>query len=147
MGSTNSLWEATDLNFPENTYFSSMKFDVNFSNKLCISDFQLLAKIEKNIDQSNPFVKNGYYMEPTLFSYLPKSIDTLGIYFEVYNAQDLPKGSKIKLAINSGFRNKNAKEVIAKHLDLDSRRACPVLTRPRHKSSVIGKLSSGGSNT
>ena len=121
--------EAVDINFPENLYFNSFNFSVSFNDKLCISDLQLLAKIAKNIDQSNPFVKNGYYMEPTLFSYLPKNIDTLGIYFEVYNAQNLPKGSKIKLAINSGFRNDQAKELITKQLDLSPGELIPVLTR------------------
>ena len=46
--------EAKDLNFVENTYYSSFNFSVNFSDKLCISDFQLLAKIEKNSDFSIP---------------------------------------------------------------------------------------------
>lgn len=130
--------EAKDLNFVENTYYSSFNFSVNFSDKLCISDFQLLAKIEKNSDSSNPFVKNGYYLEPTLFSFLPKSIDTLGIYFEIYNAQDIPKGSKLKLSINSEFRNENSKELIVKQLGLTPGELVPVLTKLDIKGLTSG---------
>lgn len=128
-GNYDLVVEARDLNFPENTYYSSIDFSVDFSEKLCISDFQLLAKIKKNSDASNPFVKNGYYMEPTLFSYLPNSIDTLGIYFEIYNAQNLQKGSKVKLNINSGFRSENPKELVAKQLELIPGELVPVLTQ------------------
>ncbi|MBK7096696.1 MAG: hypothetical protein IPH57_17140 [Saprospiraceae bacterium] len=130
--------EAKDLNFVENTYYSSFNFSVNFSEKLSISDFQLLAKIEKNSDSSNPFVKNGYYLEPTLFSFLPKSIDTLGIYFEIYNAQDMPKGSKLKLSINSEFRNENSKELIVKQLALNPGELVPVLTKLDIKGLTSG---------
>lgn len=121
--------EASDLNLKENTFFTSFDFGVNFNTDICISDFQLLAKIEKRNESSNPFVKNGYYMEPTLFSFLPQNIDTLGVYFEIYNAQELPERSKIVLSINSGFRNTPVKELIVKEIPLKQGELIPVLTK------------------
>lgn len=130
--------EAIDMNLKENTFYTSFEFEVDFSDKLCFSDFQLLAKVEKSPDPTNPFVKNGYYMEPALFSFLPQTIDTLGVYFEIYNGEKLSEKSIIKLSINSGFRNTPIKELIVKEIKFNQSELVPVLTKMEIKGLQSG---------
>ena len=118
-----------DMNAQENTYYSSYSINIDYSDKFSISDILLLANIEKNDDESNPFVKNGYYIEPTLFSFLPSSIETLGIYFETYNTQSFKNESMIRLSVNSGFRSEAAKELIVRELKLSPGELAPVLAQ------------------
>ena len=129
---------AKDMNSLENTYYSSYKINIEFTDKLSLSDILLLANIEKNDDASNPFVKNGYYMEPTLFSFLPANIETLGIYFEAYHTQKLKDGSLIRLTINSGFISDVSKQVISKELKLAIGELVPVLTQIEIKALPSG---------
>lgn len=121
--------EAKDNGDSTNVFNSAFDFEVDLNENLCISDIQMLAKIEKSTDLTNPFVKNSFYLEPTLFSYLPKNIDTLGLYSEIYNSQSLAKGSKLNISINTGFRNDNGKKLISKELLITPSELSPILTK------------------
>lgn len=80
--------KVSDLKDPNNrTQFNTeikMAYD---QNQLSISDIQLLASLKKATDPNNPFVKNGFEMEPLAYNFLNKSMSALSFYHEVYNAE------------------------------------------------------------
>ena len=121
--------EAVDSNNPTDKYLYSEDFSINFdTEKVCVSDIRLLADVKKSSDENNPFVKNGYYLEPVLSYFLPKKINLMGVYFEVYNTENMSGTSKIKLAIKNGFKGVGHNVVFRRNFDLKKGKLTPILT-------------------
>ncbi len=75
-----------DMNEAENAKTYKAALAVDFGEQtLQQSDIQLLASFEST-EASNPFVKNGYYMEPLPFNFYDRRAARLIFYHEVYNA-------------------------------------------------------------
>ena len=55
------------------------------------SDIQLLASYDKNDDNTNPFVKNGYYMVALPFNFCDKNTSVINFYNEIYNTDKILK--------------------------------------------------------
>ncbi|MEM1321807.1 MAG: GWxTD domain-containing protein [Bacteroidota bacterium] len=91
----------TDLNKKENTKTFRSEVALDYGNtNLQQSDVQLLASIEQNDATNNPFVKNGYYMEPLPYNFYHKKTSKLIFYNEIYNANlTLSKDMLIRYAI------------------------------------------------
>ena len=119
-------------------YNNSFSVDLN-ENDICISDIQLLAKIKKSNESNNPFVKNGYYLEPVLFHYLPKGIDTLGLYLELYNLNKTKNEKYVVLTVNKGFKNDGFNtQIIKQKIDIENKTIYPVLTKMSIKGLQSG---------
>lgn len=118
--------KAQDINDTLNVFNSKSKINVNLHDNICISDIQLLADVHRS-SEVNPFVKNGFYMEQILSDFVPKNIDTLGIYCEIYNMDKTDIGKQIEISI---FKQLNTNEpiltrkIINKNVSL-----LPVLTK------------------
>lgn len=122
--------EAIDSNNPTDKFLYREDFNINFDkNNICISDIRLLADVKKSSDENNPFVKNGYYLEPVLSYFLPKKIDLMGVYFEVYNTEKMKGTSIIKLAIKNGFKGSGQKVVFRRNINLKKGKLTPILTQ------------------
>jgi len=122
---------AKDINDGNNVFKYKNPFTVDLDeNNICISDIQLLATIKKSDNPNNPFVKNGYYLEPVLFHYLPNNIDTLGLYMELYNLDKTPDDKYIILTINKGFKNDELNiQLLNQKTVLQNKALYPLLTR------------------
>ena len=131
---------ANDVYDKNNIFKYNHGFSVNLSeNDICISDIQLLANIKKSNDEYNPFVKNGYYLEPVLFHYLPKNIDTLGIYLELYNLNKTKSKKYVVLKVNKGFKNDGFnKQILKQKIDIENREIYPLLTKMEIKGLQSG---------
>lgn len=60
----------------------------DFSNALSISDIEV-AEFASKGDESSPFYKSGYNLIPRLSTFYPQELNTLPVYFEIYNSTDL----------------------------------------------------------
>lgn len=82
--------ELTDVNDPKNIkkYNSSIVVDYP-EGKLKQSDIQLLASVEKNDDASNPFVKNGLFMEMLPGNFYSRHSGELWFYNEIYHSDEV----------------------------------------------------------
>lgn len=122
--------EAVDSNNPTDKflYREDFKIDLDAEN-ICISDLRLLADVKKSADINNPFVKNGYYLEPVLSYFLPKKIELMGVYFEVYNTENMEGKSKIKLSIKNGYKGTGQKVVFRRNFDIKKGKLTPILTK------------------
>ncbi len=131
--------EAKDVNAPTNIYKYKNDLNVDLKNdEMCFSNIQLLAKIEKNNNTSNPFVKNGYYLEPVLSYFVPEKVENLGIYMEAYNTNLSEEDKNIRLSIIKGFYGDKGNVIFRKKLNVKNRNISPVLTRIGIKSLNSG---------
>ncbi|MEZ4909160.1 MAG: GWxTD domain-containing protein [Saprospiraceae bacterium] len=115
---------AVDIHDSTNTFNSTYDVNVDLSDSFCISDIQLLASISKSDDNSNPFVKNGYYMESVLYNFLPYKVEKLGIYFEIYNEDKAPELKNLNIEIE----NSTQQTILTKEIALKETSLQPVLT-------------------
>lgn len=77
----------TDMNDAKNVKKYNSKVILDFpEGELKQSDIQLLASVEKNEDASNPFVKNGFFMEPLPGNFYTRQSGTLWFYNEIYHS-------------------------------------------------------------
>ena len=122
--------EAKDDNDNSNSFKFTNKFSVNLSeNDICLSDIQLLANIKKSKLTDNPFVKNGYYLEPVLFHFLPQKIDTLGLYVELYNINNTKGKKYVLISINKGFKSEGLhNKILEQKINVENREIYPLLT-------------------
>ena len=86
---------------------------------------QLLANISKSEENGNPFVKNGYYLEPILYNFLPEKVQNLGIYFEIYNGSKASENENLVLTINNTLNE----PLITKEIRIAKAKLQPVLTQ------------------
>ena len=122
--------KATDRNDSTNVFTITEKIKIDLDNeKLCTSSLELLAELHKDKDASNPLVKNGYYMEPAIFNFFPKTCNDLGLYFEIYNADKYPEAEKAIISLRKGLKNENlsAKSILRRQLKLKSLNLIPVV--------------------
>lgn len=78
-----------DLNRAGNARQYNQSFEMNFSDeKVELSDIQLLSSVKKASDglESNPMVKNGFYLEPLPSHFFDKNCERLIFYSEIYGA-------------------------------------------------------------
>jgi len=123
------------INIFNNT--SKLKINLN-ANNFCISDIQLLADVKTSQDSMNPFIKNGYYLEPALSYFLPKKVNSLGIYCELYNLDKIVQDINFNLSLNKGYKGNSSKELIRQNLEIEKSKLKPILT-----NIDISGLSSG----
>jgi len=120
---------AIDVNDRKNNFKYQNSFNIDLNNqKICTSGIQLLADVKKSEDITNPFVKNGYYMEPALSYFLPQKVKSLGIYFEVYNLDKYHDKYSINLNLNKGYKGYQAGNIITNKIKTKKVRILPVLT-------------------
>ena len=116
---------AIDLNDKSNIFSSEYNVNIALSDEFCISDVQLLANISKSEENGNPFVKNGYYLEPILYNFLPEKVQNLGIYFEIYNGSKASENENLVLTINNTLNE----PLITKEIRIAKAKLQPVLTQ------------------
>lgn len=73
-----------DANDAENKDDFRAPFSVNIGEAVHLSELQLLRSFRPD-GSENPFVKNGYFLEPLPFNWYPPSAKTLAFYVEIYN--------------------------------------------------------------
>ncbi len=132
--------QVIDQNNLENTgTFTSDLFKIAYTdNTVCQSDIQLLTSVKASKEDS-PFVKNGFFFEPTPFNFYNKNLTTLFFYSEVYNTIDhVNDAFVVSYAISSDSKLSASKEIVIGHK-----------TKKKAKTSVlmmpidIAKLASG----
>jgi GWxTD domain-containing protein len=89
-GTYDLVIELTDQNDAKNIkkYNSTITLDFP-EGALKQSDIQLLASVEKNDDPSNPFVKNGLFMEMLPGNFYTRYSGKLWFYNEIYHSDDV----------------------------------------------------------
>jgi len=87
--------EVTDAHDEENKAAYAEALTLGFPRRDTIyqSDIQLLASMEQSEDDQNPFVKQGYLLEPLPFHFYHKKTSELIFYQEIYQSDQL-KGNK-----------------------------------------------------
>jgi GWxTD domain-containing protein len=77
----------TDLNTPANKKTYSAPLKVTAPEKIHLTEVQLLRGFKKDeTSTDNPFVKNGFFLEPLPFSFYDKNSNKLAFYAEVYQS-------------------------------------------------------------
>lgn len=96
--------------------FKSDNFKVDYkTSKISLSDIQLLTSC-KGAKKPSPFVKNGYFMEPTPFNFYNKNLKTLFFYNEVYNTNQLSeKTYLLSYTIKSDSKVASNKQIVVGH--------------------------------
>ncbi len=64
-------------------------FEINFSDKIHLSEIQLLRDFKPDNSMDNPFVKNGYFLEPLPFNFYNRMATRLAFYAEIYNSNKI----------------------------------------------------------
>ncbi len=122
--------EAVDNYDKTNIFKHKSNIKIDFPDKaVYLSDIQLLANIEKSNNNTNPFVKSGYYLEPVLSYFVPEKVKKLGIYLEAYNSDLEKENTSVKLSIIKGFYGINGNTVFSKKLKVKKANITPILTR------------------
>ena len=96
--------------------FKSGTFKIDYRNdQVSLSDIELLTSC-KGSKKSSPFVKNGFYMEPTPFNFYNRNLTTLFFYNEVYNTDKLEESTYlISYTINSDSKVASNKKIVVGH--------------------------------
>lgn len=123
--------KAIDKNNTKNIFESRNEIEVNLStDEICMSDIRLLAIISKSNETQNPFVKNGFYLEPVLFHFLPQNIDTLGFYTELYNLDKSNSKFKLDISIMAGFKKDiTNRKMLEQFTEVENSGLVPVLSK------------------
>lgn len=106
-----------DQNDTENEgTFSSDEFSIDYTgNKVKMSDIQLLVSCKPSKENS-PFVKNGFFLEPTPFNFYNKNLNTLFFYTEIYNSLNhVEENFTITYTITADSRLAESKELVIGH--------------------------------
>jgi GWxTD domain-containing protein len=74
-----------DKNDPENKDSYNKPLKVNLLDAVQLSEIQLLRSFKADASD-NPFVKNGYFMEPLPFNYYDRGATILAFYAEIYHS-------------------------------------------------------------
>lgn len=82
--------ELTDLNSEGNPLKTTQMLVVTeMSDAISISDIEV-AEYAKKGDGTSPFFKSGYDIIPRLVTFYPKELNSIPVYFELYNTDQLP---------------------------------------------------------
>jgi GWxTD domain-containing protein len=79
-----------DKNDPTNKDSFKTNLVVNLSETIQLTEIQLLRRFKADVSD-NPFVKNGYFMEPLPFAYYDRGATILAYYAEIYNTDKATK--------------------------------------------------------
>lgn len=83
----------TDLHDTENTRSVVKPLKVDLGNAAYMTDLLLLRNYRPE-ESDNPFVKNGYFLEPLPFAYYDRKATMLAFYAEVYHSnKSIPSGN------------------------------------------------------
>lgn len=74
-----------DIYDPENNRVFKSPVSVDLGAGIFLSDLLLLRSYKPD-KSDNPFVKNGFFLEPLPFTYYDRTSTTLAFYAEIYNA-------------------------------------------------------------
>lgn len=83
IGDYNLQVEIKDNNTPENDARYSTDFNIEVQQKQ--SDIQLLIDVARATDNSNPFAKHGFVLEPLPYNFYNKQMEKMWFYSEIYN--------------------------------------------------------------
>ncbi|MFN4256682.1 MAG: GWxTD domain-containing protein [Saprospiraceae bacterium] len=75
-----------DIHDAENKDDYKAALRVDIGTALHLSEIQLLRSFREDASEANPFVKNGYFLEPLPFNWYPPSATTMAYYLEIYNS-------------------------------------------------------------
>lgn len=82
--------ELMDLNSEhEPIQFSQMLVVSEMSDAISISDIEVAEYASKG-DGTSPFFKSGYDIIPRLVTFYPEQLNSIPVYFEIYNTNQLP---------------------------------------------------------
>ncbi len=115
-----------DVHDPENKKSFTKPLRVGLGNSVYITDLLLLRSFRPD-ESDNPFVKNGYFLEPLPFAFYDRKATMLAFYAEIYHSdkafpdgnylvrylieQELGNGAKT--LISSGSQRKKASTIDA----------------------------------
>tara|TARA_B110000003_G_scaffold41504_1_gene38660 strand:+ start:157 stop:1566 length:1410 start_codon:yes stop_codon:yes gene_type:complete len=86
-----------DVSNVEKVNVYSDSISINYTEKLSISDIQLISEYNRDTIESQ-LSKSGMLMTPFVSNYYPQNISDLSFYFEVYNSKNI---SSNKYVLNS----------------------------------------------
>jgi GWxTD domain-containing protein len=121
-----------DVHDAENKDSFKTTFKVEIGEKIHLSDVQLLRSFSRD-DSENPFVKNGYFLEPLPFNFYDRGATTLAFYAEIYHSDkglatpqylvryfiEQEKGNGVKNLISVGTQRKKAAPIDAVLVQMD----------------------------
>ncbi len=121
-----------DLNAPENKDSYRSPVSVHFTDKLYLTEAQLLRSFKRD-EAESPFSKNGYYMEPLPFSFYDRNIKRLAFYAEIYHSNktiqdadyllryfiEQDNGNGVKNLISTGSQRKKPTDIDALLVQMD----------------------------
>ena len=88
-GGYNFKLQLEDMNSEANPLSVSFDFFVeDLSDAISLSDIEV-AEIAYIGDENSNFYKSGYEIIPRLSTYYPEQLNTIPVYFEVYNSEEL----------------------------------------------------------
>ncbi len=96
--------------------FKSNEFSIDYtSDQVHMSDIQLLVSCKPSKEES-PFVKNGFFLEPTPFNFYNKNLNTLFFYTEIYNTLDkVEENFTLTYTITEDSKLATGKEIVIGH--------------------------------
>jgi len=121
-----------DLNAAENKDAYKAPVSVRLSDKLYLSEIQLLRSFKKD-ETSSPFTKNGYFLEPLPFNFYERGTTRLAFYGEIYHSNksisgaeylvryfiEQEKGNGVKNLISTGSQRKKPTDIDALLVQMD----------------------------
>lgn len=121
-----------DMNDPENKDVFTTPLSVAISEKIHLSEVQLLRSFRPD-NSDNPFVKNGYFLEPLPFNFYDRGAAMLAFYAEIYHSDksvegesylvryfiEQDKGNGIKNLISIGNQRKKPSAIDAVLVQMD----------------------------
>jgi GWxTD domain-containing protein len=122
-----------DIHDAENKDSFAAPLKVDIGEKIHLSELQLLRSFQRD-DSENPFVKNGYFLEPLPFGFYDRGATLLAFYAEIYHSDksitassqylvryfiEQEKGNGIKNLISIGTQRKKPAPIDAVLVQMD----------------------------
>lgn len=123
----------TDKHDSKNADTFKATFEVAFSEKIHLSEPLLLRSFKPDLSTENPFVKNGYFLEPLPFNFYDRTATRLAFYAEIYNSNKVSGlsdyavrsvieqqlGNNLTRLVSVGNQKKKASDIDAVLIQLD----------------------------
>jgi len=114
-----------DLNSDAPPFSASQSIEMNFpENEISLSGIQLVESFTK-ATQPNILTKSGYDIIPYIYNYLPKNVQQLTFYCEIYNSDKI-LGENEKYLLNYFIESYETKQVMEKFVSFRRETANPV---------------------
>lgn len=121
-----------DVHDAENKDSFQTTFKVDVGEKIHLSEVQLLRSFRQD-NSENPFVKNGYFLEPLPFNFYDRGATLLAFYAEIYHSDksvatpqylvryfiEQEKGNGVKNLISVGTQRKKTSPIDAVLVQMD----------------------------